>query len=48
MKDLIFKSKILQPGDYLDDEACEQLIDDIDALHPKSYKIGVSENDQTQ
>ena len=47
VKDLIFKSKILQPGDSLDEDACEKLIDDMDALHPFSYKIGVSETEQT-
>ena len=47
IKDLIFKSKTIQPGEELDEELCERVIDDLDALHPYNYKIGVSENDET-
>jgi hypothetical protein len=45
VKDMIRKSKVLQAGQTLDDDACEQLIDDMDALHPFPYKIGVGSDD---
>jgi len=45
VKDMIRKSKGLQAGQTLDDDACEQLIDDMDALHPFPYKIGVGSDD---
>ena len=42
---MIRQSKVLQPGQTLNDDDCEQLIDDMDALHPFPYKIGVSSDD---